>query len=156
MADISDPQENQITCPELAVQAKIKERQFPSPMAQLKSNADGPNVLEFQGRLLAHDLAFIPWDLGSGSGCFVHADLLELKGRSTVNRSWELSILTGNDAAGYRSLAGTGSVPKAGMRMPAEDGRTAATADFGIGDLIAPKLPLVSSYLCQLCCIHFV
>ena len=80
MADVSDPQANQITCSEFAVQAKIKKGQFPSPVPQLKSNANGSDVLEFQGRLLAHDLSFIPWDLGSGSGCFVHADLLELKG----------------------------------------------------------------------------
>src|SRR6266853_1374278 len=58
--DIADTQLHEITGSELAVDGKIEQREFPSPFTELQSNPDGPYLLEFEWRLLADELAFVP------------------------------------------------------------------------------------------------
>jgi len=47
--DIADTQLHEITGSELAVDGKVEQCEFPSPLAELQSNANGPYVLELSG-----------------------------------------------------------------------------------------------------------
>ena len=58
--DIADTQLHEITGSELAVDGKVEQCEFPSPLAELQSNANGPYFLEFERRLLADELALVP------------------------------------------------------------------------------------------------
>ena len=60
MADIAHLEAYEVTCSKLAVDGKIEHRQLSPPLSQLQADADGPNVLQFEGCLLADQLALIP------------------------------------------------------------------------------------------------
>jgi hypothetical protein len=58
--DIANPQLDQIARSKLTVDGQIEQGQVPGTVGQLKSNPNRPDVLEFEGGLLAHELAFVP------------------------------------------------------------------------------------------------
>jgi hypothetical protein len=66
VADVPYPQAHQIAGPKFAVQPKVKKRKLPCAVVKLKSYADGPDVFEFQWRLLTDDLSLVPWGFGRG------------------------------------------------------------------------------------------
>jgi hypothetical protein len=58
---------DQIASAQLAVDCEIEQREFSAPMIELKSNSDSPDLFQLQRRLLAEQLAFVPWDCTSCS-----------------------------------------------------------------------------------------
>ena len=86
MANVPYLQALQISGPKFAVQPEVKKRKLPRALFNLKSYPDSPDVFESQWSLLANDLSFIPRNLGRCIGCSVHNDLLDVEGRTTVDR----------------------------------------------------------------------
>ena len=60
MTDVANLELDQIAGPQLAVEPQVEQRQLPDPMFDLQSDADGPYVLQLEGRLLTHQLALVP------------------------------------------------------------------------------------------------
>ena len=60
VADILDAQLHQIARAQLAVNGKIKQRQFANMMGQLQANPDRPDFIQPQGRLLANKFSLVP------------------------------------------------------------------------------------------------
>jgi len=89
MSDITYPQFDQIAAPQLAVDCQVEEREVAQVLSQLQADADRPDLLKLQGRLLANELAPV---LGAmrRSRCVrrrVHDELLfAVEGRSSVGR----------------------------------------------------------------------
>jgi hypothetical protein len=54
---------------------KFDERQFAHPALHLDANAQRPDVLELEGRLLPDDLAHVPRLAMSGAACGSHDGL---------------------------------------------------------------------------------
>src|ERR1022692_13486 len=57
---IMDAKPDQIAPAQLAVDGEVEQREFPGSMIQLQSNPDGPDLFQFQWRLLAEQLALVP------------------------------------------------------------------------------------------------
>jgi hypothetical protein len=60
MAHVADAQAQEIAGAQLAINAKIKQREFPKPALHLEAKPDGPDFPQFEGRLLADRLALVP------------------------------------------------------------------------------------------------
>lgn len=60
MADITDAQSHKVTAAELAVQSKVEQGKFTSPLLHLKVDPNRPDILQLQRSLLPHDLVLVP------------------------------------------------------------------------------------------------
>ena len=78
VADVSNSQLNEIASPQLAVYAKIEQRQFPRPAEDLKPNADGPNFFKLERRFLPDKLSLIPRLRNRSNSKFIHDRLLKV------------------------------------------------------------------------------
>src|SRR5438552_9820254 len=58
---IMDAQRDQITSAQFTVDGKVEQCEFPGSMIQLQPNPDSPDLFQLQRRLLAEQLAFVPW-----------------------------------------------------------------------------------------------
>jgi hypothetical protein len=75
MAHVSDFEADQVASAQLAVDAEVEQRQFAHPAFHLQSDAQGPDVLELEGRLLPDELALVPRPAMSGVACGTHDGL---------------------------------------------------------------------------------
>jgi hypothetical protein len=66
VADVPDLEGNEVTTAELAVDSKVEECEFADPIFHLKADSKCPDVLGLEWRLLANDLALVPWLAMSG------------------------------------------------------------------------------------------
>jgi hypothetical protein len=60
VANIADAQLHQVTRPQFAVDRKVEQGKLTCSVSDLKANANCPNVLQLQRRLLSDELPFIP------------------------------------------------------------------------------------------------
>jgi hypothetical protein len=60
ISDIRDPQLQQVTGAKFAVDREVKQRQVTVALVELQANANGPDLLQSKGWLLADELAFGP------------------------------------------------------------------------------------------------
>jgi hypothetical protein len=79
VTDVSNSQLNEIAGAQLAVYAKIEQRQFPRPAEDLKPNADGPNFFKFERRFLTDKLALIPRSRNRMNSKLIHGGLLKVE-----------------------------------------------------------------------------
>ena len=63
LAHVADPQSHQITRPQLAIDAEIKQGEFARAVLDLQPDPNRPNVLDLQRRLLSDQLALVPGHL---------------------------------------------------------------------------------------------
>jgi hypothetical protein len=63
MAHIPHSQSYQVARSQLTVDGEVEERQFSGATTNLQSYPDRPDVFQFQRRLLANELPFVPWSL---------------------------------------------------------------------------------------------
>ena len=49
VGNIAHPELHEIAAPELTIDGQVEQRELPNSFSQLQSDADGPNVLEFEG-----------------------------------------------------------------------------------------------------------
>jgi hypothetical protein len=75
MAYVPDPESDEIASAQLAVDAKVEEREFAHPAFHLEADAQRPDVLRLEGRLLSDDLALVPRLTMSGNACGSHDGL---------------------------------------------------------------------------------
>jgi hypothetical protein len=75
MAHIPDFEGDEVASSQLAVDAEVEERQFSHPALHLEADAQRPDVLELEGRLLPDDLALVPRLAMSGTACGSHDGL---------------------------------------------------------------------------------
>jgi hypothetical protein len=67
----------QLAGPQLAVDAKIEQRQFVGAAVDLKPDADRPNFFEFGWRFLTNKFAFVPGRWNYPNSEFIHSRLEE-------------------------------------------------------------------------------
>jgi hypothetical protein len=85
MANVANPQFRQIACAQFAVDCQIEHREVADSRRKLEADANGPDFLEFQRRLLARELALVPRYLGGGSIINrFHDYLLSSEGRTSL------------------------------------------------------------------------
>jgi len=61
VADVPHLQTDQVAAAELAVDSQVEECQLAHPVLHLEAHSERPDVLELERRLLADDLALVPW-----------------------------------------------------------------------------------------------
>ena len=61
VADVPDLEGDEVTTAELAVDSKVEECEVADPVFHLKSDSKCPDVPGLERRLLANDLALVPW-----------------------------------------------------------------------------------------------
>jgi hypothetical protein len=83
VAHVADAQAQKIASAQRAVDAEIEQDEFSQPALQLKSNPDGPDLLQLEGRFLADQLSLVPC-LVMMNLCLFHRDLLSVEGDSTL------------------------------------------------------------------------
>jgi len=69
MAHVPDLEGNEVASPQLAIDAQVEEREFAYAAFHLKVDAQRPDVLQLEGRLLPDDLALVPRLAMSGIAC---------------------------------------------------------------------------------------
>lgn len=69
MANISHLERYEVTATQLAVDAKVEERQFADPAFHLKANSKSLDVLDFERGLLTDHLALVPRFVRLRVGC---------------------------------------------------------------------------------------
>jgi hypothetical protein len=84
MAYVANFEFDQIASPQLAVEPQVKHGQFPDTMFDLQSYTDGPDFLQFEGCLLAHQLVLIPRFVVGLVARFFHDELLVVERNSTL------------------------------------------------------------------------
>jgi hypothetical protein len=62
LGDINNPQPDQVAGAQFAVDGQIEKRKIAQSATNLKAHTDGPDFTSFQGRFLARDLTFVPWN----------------------------------------------------------------------------------------------
>ena len=79
---VADENTKQIAAAKLAVDYQIEQSQIAGRILQLQPDAYGQDFLQFQGRFLADELAFVPWPNRSGLSLVGILDplLLQMKG----------------------------------------------------------------------------
>jgi hypothetical protein len=82
VTDVSNLQLEQVAGPQLAVDAKIEQRQFAGSAIDSKPDADRPNFFEFERRLLTNKFAFFPRRWNYPSSEFIYGSLLKVGGAS--------------------------------------------------------------------------
>jgi len=60
MTDIMDAQAHKVAGAQFAIDAEVKEGKLAHSFLHLQTNADGPDVLELEGRFLANELSLVP------------------------------------------------------------------------------------------------
>ncbi len=83
VTDVSNLQLKQVARAQLAIDAKIEQRQFAGSTENLKPDPDSPNFFEFERRLLTNTLAFVPRSGNNSNSNFIHHGLLKI-GRSLI------------------------------------------------------------------------
>jgi len=78
VAHVAHPQLHQVAGAQLAVDAEIEEREFARSLLQLQAHPDGPDLLELERGLLAHQLALVPGFPSIRGSSRVHDELLSL------------------------------------------------------------------------------
>jgi hypothetical protein len=64
-ADNPHPELYEVTGPKFAVDGQVEQGQFSAPSSELQPNANYPNLLELDRRLLTYELALVPrWSNG--------------------------------------------------------------------------------------------
>jgi hypothetical protein len=79
VTEISNFQLEQIAGPELTVDAKIEQRQFPLSAKDLKPDADSPNLLQFERGFLTNKFALVPRLWNHPNIAFIHSRLLKIE-----------------------------------------------------------------------------
>jgi hypothetical protein len=80
VADVTDLQPDEITSAQLAVDTKVEQREISRAAKQLEPDADGPDLSQFERRLLANQLALVPRFTVGANNSFIHGDLLRVRG----------------------------------------------------------------------------
>ena len=75
VAHVPDFEGDEIASAQLAVDAQIEEREFASTAFHLEADAQCPDVLDLERRLLPDDLAFVPRLAMNGIACASHDGL---------------------------------------------------------------------------------
>ena len=75
MAHVPDFEGDEVASAQLAVDAQVEEREFAHPAFHLQTDAQCPDVLRPEGRLLTNDLALVPRLAMSGIACGSHDGL---------------------------------------------------------------------------------
>jgi hypothetical protein len=78
--DIGDPQADQVTGAQLAVDGEVEQRPFAGPVLQLRLHPDGPDFWPLERRLLAAESAFVPWHTRRVGFLGLHLQFLEVVG----------------------------------------------------------------------------
>jgi hypothetical protein len=65
---IADPQADEVTATQLAIQAEIEKGELPGSLGELQTDADCPDLLEAQRWLLAYQPAFVPGRFCTANG----------------------------------------------------------------------------------------
>jgi hypothetical protein len=60
MTNVPDLEGHQIAATKLAVDAQVEQREFADAAFHLQPDAQGPDVLELERRLLPNDLSLVP------------------------------------------------------------------------------------------------
>ena len=73
------PDPDVVTCryqaPKLAVDSQVEQGEFSNSLLHLQPDAQSPDVLELERRLLPNDLALVPWLVMNGAGVGSHDGL---------------------------------------------------------------------------------
>jgi hypothetical protein len=64
LGDVANPQLHEVAGAQLAVDGQIEQGQLAGIVGHLQANLDRTDFLEFEGRLLANKLAFVPGRVG--------------------------------------------------------------------------------------------
>ncbi len=64
MCYISDPQTDQVAGPKLTANRQVEKSQITDAQSKLKSDPNGPDFSELEGRLLTDQFTLIPWHPG--------------------------------------------------------------------------------------------
>ena len=75
VTDVPDSQADQVAASQLAVDAQVEQRELTNPVLHLQADAQRPDVLGLERRLLADDLALVPWLSVGGVGGESHDGL---------------------------------------------------------------------------------
>jgi hypothetical protein len=87
VTDVANLQLEQVAGPQLAVDAKIEEGQFPCSTEDLEPDPDSPNLFEFERRLLTDNFAFVPRSGNNRHPNLIHCRLLKVGGSRTLTPS---------------------------------------------------------------------
>jgi hypothetical protein len=60
MADIPHPQLDQIAGTQFAVYRQVEQSEFPTPIGELQTQANGSDLFQLEGCLLSDNLALVP------------------------------------------------------------------------------------------------
>jgi hypothetical protein len=75
MAHVPHPEGDAVAAAQLAVDAHVEEGELSHPGLHLETDAQRPDVLELEGRLLPDDLALVPRLAMNGVACGSHDGL---------------------------------------------------------------------------------
>jgi len=75
VANVPDLECNEVTSAELAVNSQVEQREFAYPVLHLETDSECPDILCLERRLLADDLALVPWLAMNGIGYGSHDGL---------------------------------------------------------------------------------
>ncbi len=78
VTDVSNLQLEQVAGAQLAVDAKIEQRQFSRSAEDLKPDSDSPNFFEFERHLLTDKFAFVPRAALNPNSNLIHRGLLKV------------------------------------------------------------------------------
>src|SRR6266496_2363254 len=93
VAHIANVQTYEIARSQLAVDAEVEEGEFSQPPLHLQTHPNGPNLPQFEGRLLTDQLALVPRGVVLNDMRSFHGDLLLVEGDSTLRGSSMLSFI---------------------------------------------------------------
>jgi hypothetical protein len=75
VANVPDLEADEVTASKLAVDSKVEKSKFTDSVVHLETDSECPDVLELEWRLLADDLALVPWLATDGVGYGSHDGL---------------------------------------------------------------------------------
>ena len=75
MADVAHAHFYEVTSPQLAVQPQVKHGEFTNSVLKLKTDPNGPNLFQFERRLLSDDYALVPGIVLYMLDCVFHGGL---------------------------------------------------------------------------------
>jgi hypothetical protein len=83
VADIADFELDEVAATQFAVDAEVEQRELSDTVRHLEANSQRPDVLQLERRLLANDLALVPWRARRGHLGVLHDGLPSVKGSPT-------------------------------------------------------------------------
>ena len=75
MTHVSDLERDEVAAAQLAVDAEVEQGEFAHPSLHLEADAQRPDVLELERRLLPDELALVPRLAMNGIACGSHDGL---------------------------------------------------------------------------------